>query len=343
MITLRHRNLKLFTIALSFFAITITSVLLNYTQNSGTATWSPEKYIYKFSEQFRRFMTPSRRPCNCDTCVAEPELSLWFDERFNHAIQPLLTKQNNAIPESVYKWWLNLQGERTPKDINKTIQELFETIQGDPDLMDHGPYRCRSCAVVGNSGNLKNSQYGPDIDDHDFVLRMNQAPTANYESDVGRRTTHHFVYPESVRDLQENVSMILLPFKTLDLQWIVSALTDGTINYTYVPVPRKVKVNKDKILVYSPQFMKYIYDSWLFNHGRYPSTGILSVIFALHACDKVDLYGFGADSKGNWHHYWENNPSAGAFRQTGVHDGDFEANIIANLSSINKLHIFSGR
>lgn len=59
---------------------------------------------------------------------------------------------------------------------------------------------------------------------------MNHAPTAKFEKDVGNKTTHHFVYPESVRDLSENVSMILIPFKTLDLQWVVSALTTGTIN-----------------------------------------------------------------------------------------------------------------
>lgn len=58
---------------------------------------------------------------------------------------------------------------------------------------------------------------------------------------------------------------------------------------------------------------------------------------------QVDLYGFGADSKGNWHHYWENNPSAGAFRKTGVHDGDFESNVTATLASINKIRIFKGR
>lgn len=58
---------------------------------------------------------------------------------------------------------------------------------------------------------------------------------------------------------------------------------------------------------------------------------------------QVDLYGFGADSKGNWHHYWENNPSAGAFRKTGVHDGDFESNVTTILASINKIRIFKGR
>lgn len=58
---------------------------------------------------------------------------------------------------------------------------------------------------------------------------------------------------------------------------------------------------------------------------------------------QVDLYGFGADSKGNWHHYWENNPSAGAFRKTGVHDGDFESNVTATLAAINKIRIFTGR
>lgn len=58
---------------------------------------------------------------------------------------------------------------------------------------------------------------------------------------------------------------------------------------------------------------------------------------------QVDLYGFGADSKGNWHHYWENNPSAGAFRKTGVHDGDFESVVTATLASIDKIRIFKGR
>ncbi|XP_077349498.1 CMP-N-acetylneuraminate-beta-galactosamide-alpha-2,3-sialyltransferase 1 [Lithobates pipiens] len=335
MVALRHRNLKLFAAALAFFAITITSFLLNFTQNT-------EKY-FRFSGPFVRFIASMRRPCGCETCVSEAELSPWFDERFNQTVLPFLTKQNNLLSESTYKWWMRLQSERNPMDINKAVEELFNVIPGETSLLERSQYQCRTCAVVGNSGNLKEADYGPDIDSHNFVFRMNHAPTAKFEKDVGNKTTHHFVYPESVRDLSENVSMILIPFKTLDLQWVVSALTTGTINFTYAPVPRKIKVTKDKILVYNPEFMKYVYDRWLMNHGRYPSTGILSVIFALHICDKVDLYGFGADSKGNWHHYWENNPSAGAFRQTGVHDGDFEADVIGNLTSIKKINIYRGR
>ncbi|XP_053571351.1 CMP-N-acetylneuraminate-beta-galactosamide-alpha-2,3-sialyltransferase 1 [Bombina bombina] len=341
MFAFRKRNFKLFTIVL--FAATITSLFVNYSQHSDTALWRPEKYIFRFSEQLKRFVAFSKSVCSCETCVAESEISAWFDERFNLSIQPLLTKQNNVIPESVFKWWLRLQRENSPKDINKVIEELFEIISGDKYVLDPSPYRCRTCAVVGNSGNLKNSNYGPDIDKHDFILRMNHAPTTHYEMDVGSRTTHHFVYPESAKDLHENVSMIIIPFKILDLEWVISAFTNGRINFTYAAVPRKIRVNKEKVLVYSPELMKYIYDNWLLHHGRYPSTGILSVIFALHICDKVDLYGFGADSHGNWHHYWENNNAGGAFRQTGVHDGDFEADILANLSSINKVHLFSGR
>ena len=42
-----------------------------------------------------------------------------------------------------------------------------------------------------------------------------------------------------------------------------------------------------QILIYHPAFIKYVFDSWLQGHGRYPSTGILSVIFSLHVCDEV--------------------------------------------------------
>ena len=60
--------------------------------------------------------------------------------------------------------------------------------------------------------------------------RMNKAPTAGFEADVGSKTTHHLVYPESFRELGENVSMVLVPFKTTDLEWVVSATTTGTIS-----------------------------------------------------------------------------------------------------------------
>lgn len=35
--------------------------------------------------------------------------------------------------------------------------------------------------------------------------------------------------------------------------------------------------------------MRYVYDNWAEGHGRYPSTGFLTLIFALHICDKVKV------------------------------------------------------
>lgn len=42
-----------------------------------------------------------------------------------------------------------------------------------------------------------------------------------------------------------------------------------------------------QVLIYSPTFFKYVHESWLDSHGRYPSTGFLSLLFAVHICDEV--------------------------------------------------------
>ncbi|XP_033105226.1 CMP-N-acetylneuraminate-poly-alpha-2,8-sialyltransferase-like [Anneissia japonica] len=45
-----------------------------------------------------------------------------------------------------------------------------------------------TCAVLGNSGILRGSRCGKEIDSHDFVMRSNMAPTIGFEDDVGVKT-----------------------------------------------------------------------------------------------------------------------------------------------------------
>ncbi|XP_036411239.1 CMP-N-acetylneuraminate-beta-galactosamide-alpha-2,3-sialyltransferase 1-like [Megalops cyprinoides] len=315
--------------------ITITTFLFSYTYHD------PSLYFFKFAFGLSDNLLP-KGTCACSRCVTDMEEDPWFMERFNQSMAPLMSRKNSALSEDTFRWWQWLQSERHPANYSDVVQRLFEVIPGEEQYMDSGPSRCRTCSVVGNSGNLKGSNYGHLIDSSDFIIRMNQAPTLGFETDVGSKTTHHVMYPESAKNLQNTTSLVLIPFKILDLQWLISALTTGTIKHTYLPVMSRIKANKDKVLIYNPTFFKYVYDTWLEGHGRYPSTGFLALMFAVHICDEVNVFGYGADQKGNWHHYWENNLLGGAFRHTGVHDGDYEYNVTLLLADKQKIKMFKG-
>lgn len=79
-------------------------------------------------------------------------------------------------------------------------------------------------------------------------LRINLAPTVGYEEDAGSHTTHHFMYPESAKNLAANVSFVLVPFKTLDLVWITSALSTGQIRlWGHTHTPRRSPQTEDSV------------------------------------------------------------------------------------------------
>ncbi|XP_076013237.1 CMP-N-acetylneuraminate-beta-galactosamide-alpha-2,3-sialyltransferase 1-like [Genypterus blacodes] len=325
-----HKRILLRTFAPLFCIITFTTLLFSYSLS-----------FYFFKHAFRiSYSFPSKGLCACSRCVAELDDDPWFAERFNLSIHPLMTRENSALSEGTFKWWQWLQLERHAANYTKVVEELFQLIPDEVLFMDASPERCRTCSVVGNSGNLKGSQYGRLIDRSDLIIRMNQGPTVGFEEDVGTRTTHHFLYPESAMDLDNDTSLVLIPFKVQDLQWLISALTTGTIKRTYMPVLSRIKANKDKVLILNPTFFKYVYDSWMDGHGRYPSTGFLSLLFALHVCDKVSVFGFGANQEGIWHHYWED-VSTGS--NAGVHSGDHERNITWLLTDKHKIKMFEGR
>uniref|UniRef100_A0A8D0D4K3 CMP-N-acetylneuraminate-beta-galactosamide- alpha-2,3-sialyltransferase 1-like n=1 Tax=Sander lucioperca TaxID=283035 RepID=A0A8D0D4K3_SANLU len=244
-----------------------------------------------------------KSPCACERCLSEDDP--WFMKRFNKSVEPFLSANYN-LSEDAFNW-------------------LFLTVPPSPDVLESSPDRCRTCAVVGNSGNLRRSHYGPLIDFHDVIIRVNAGQIKGYEADVGTRTTHRVMYPESSMDLDNTTHLVLAPFKTA--VWIY---------------PKSTGPNSDsqQVMVLNPAFMRYVHDMWLEKKGYYPSTGFLALILALHMCDEVSVFGYGADSDGNWSHYWEklNNKRL----KTGAHPGDTEYRMIQELDEQQKLRFYTG-
>ncbi|XP_069032752.1 CMP-N-acetylneuraminate-beta-galactosamide-alpha-2,3-sialyltransferase 1-like [Embiotoca jacksoni] len=275
--------------------------------------------------------------CACEKCLTEDNLLLHHG---NTSVQPFLSMQYN-LPEDVFNWWKRLQAEGRNFNTYKTaVARMFQMFPPSPDLIEQSPELCRSCAVVGNSGNLRRSHYGHRIDTHDVVIRMNGGRVEGFEKDVGTKTTHRVMYPESAIDLDDTSHLVLFPFKILDIEWLTGAFTTGFTGKSYMPVKTKMKANKDLVMVVNPAFMKYVHDQWLDNKGKYPSTGFMTFVLALHICDEVNVFGYGADTDGNWSHYWEKLKDK--MLKTGVHLGHHEYDIIKQLAQKGKIQFFTG-
>ncbi|XP_042691426.1 CMP-N-acetylneuraminate-beta-galactosamide-alpha-2,3-sialyltransferase 2-like isoform X1 [Centrocercus urophasianus] len=203
------------------------------------------------------------------SCTASFNASAWFSARYDAAVGPLLSGPAHELSPDVVHWWLTLQGPSSIAPLQAIIRKLFAVLPA-PNGSVWDPSRCRTCAVVGNSGRLKGSRHGPQIDAHHWVLRMNRAKTAGFEVDVGARTTHHFMYPESAMNLWPGVHLVLVPFKPLDLKWVTSAFSTGELTHTYTRVKQFIKADRNKVLILSPAFLKYIHENWTEHHGRSP-------------------------------------------------------------------------
>ncbi|KAI5608132.1 CMP-N-acetylneuraminate-beta-galactosamide-alpha-2, 3-sialyltransferase 1, partial [Silurus asotus] len=288
-------------------------------------------------DDFFDFKAP--KLCACMSCVTEPQEDPWFMERFDSRVPTLLNRTNSKLSALTHNWWMRLQPTRTVK-LSDVVDPLFSLFRDEDHYNDSSPDRCRTCAVVGNSANLIRSHYGAIIDSHDFVFRMNHGPTKGYERDVGAKTTHRAMYPESSMNLANYTHLVLVPFKVLDLQWLISAFTTKNITRTYLRVKPTVKANKDKVMIINPEFMRYIYESWLKKQGKYPSTGFIMLMLAMHICDQVNVFGFGASSNGRWYHYFDHwhQPLV----NSGVHRGGVEYELILKLEQQQRIKLYRG-
>ncbi|XP_030643622.1 protein NLRC5-like [Chanos chanos] len=79
-----------------------------------------------------------------------------------------------------------------------------------------------------------------------WLPMINGGPTNGFEKDVRTKTTHCVIYPESAVDVENSTHLVLAPFKTLDLQWLISAFTTKDIKRICTSVRTRIQANKNK-------------------------------------------------------------------------------------------------
>ena len=146
------------------------------------------------------------------------------------------------------------------------------------------PLRCRfaTCAVVGSSGNLRDRQFGPSIDAHEAVFRVNAAPVIGYERAVGTRTTWRITNSEK-------------PFFLAALG--VPELKVAICHMNYIGWCQTQAFGgaySESVAYVNPVFYSQLWDVLGRPEGKQtPSSGFLAIAVALGVCGRVSIYGFG--------------------------------------------------
>ncbi|ELK06274.1 Alpha-N-acetylgalactosaminide alpha-2,6-sialyltransferase 5 [Pteropus alecto] len=160
---------------------------------------------------------------------------------------------------------------------------------------------CRDCALVTSSGHLLRSRRGPQIDQTECVIRMNDAPTRGYGRDVGNRTSLRVIAHSSIqRILRNRHDLLNVSQGTVFIFWGPSSYMrrDGKgrvynnlqLLSQVLPRLKAFMITRRKMLQFDELFKqetgkdRKISNTWL-------STGWFTMTIALELCDRINVYG----------------------------------------------------
>ncbi|KAJ8260818.1 hypothetical protein COCON_G00165410 [Conger conger] len=189
-----------------------------------------------------------------------------------------------------------------------------------PDVSPMKNRRFKTCAVVGNSGILLNSGCGREIDRHDFVIRCNLAPLAEFAEDVGRRSDFTTMNPSVIQrafgglknETDQERFVRRLTALNESVLWIPAFMVKGGEKHVEC-VNDLILKNQLRVRTAYPslRLVHAVRGYWLTNkvNIKRPSTGLLMYTLATRFCDEIHLYGFWPfpkDSRGTpvkYHYY----------------------------------------
>lgn len=245
---------------------------------------------------------------------------------------PLVLRSPNShrvfldFRKNLWIWWQNNSFQ------SEIITELVDRIRVPIDPQNGKKYS--SCAVVGNSGILLNSEHGKLIDSHKVVIRLNNARVNGYEKKVGSKTSISFINSNILHSCARREGCFCHPYgqKVPIVMYIcqLGHLLDYTLcNCSHIAPLIVTDLRFDLLCT---RIVKYYslkrfveidrrpveewdgaHDGEMFHY----SSGMQAVMLAVGACERVSVFGFGKLSSAK-HHYHTN-------QKAELHLHDYEA------------------
>lgn len=209
------------------------------------------------------------------------------------------------------------------------------------------PGRIPSCAVVGNSGILLRASYGPLIDSHAAVFRLNNARISGFAAHVGAKTNLSFINSNILHLCARRPGCFCHPYGdgVPILLYICQAAHFLDVAACNASSPSRhaapISVTDPRLDVLCARMVKYYSlrrfvaetgraaDEWNSAHDAamfHYSSGMQAIMVAVGVCDKVSVFGFGkaADAK---HHYHSNQKT-----ELDLHDYEAEYALYRDLA-----------
>ncbi|XP_069802893.1 alpha-2,8-sialyltransferase 8E-like isoform X2 [Dendropsophus ebraccatus] len=201
----------------------------------------------------------------------------------------IITQENAPLGQQ-------LQYETNPKTVtvNEKIHNLF------PETSPFTDKRFDTCAVVGNGGILQHSYCGSEIDNMDYVFRLNLPPMTLTE-DTGTKSDLVTANPsipirrfERLMESRKPFSELLKNFGSAMFVLPAYSYASGTdVSYRVLHTVRDFDL-PNKVVFFHPDYLKNLSMYWQEEGLRVKrmSSGLMLVSAAIELCNKVTLYGF---------------------------------------------------
>ncbi|CAL1593803.1 unnamed protein product [Knipowitschia caucasica] len=185
----------------------------------------------------------------------------------------------------------------------QNVTEKPTVLQGYTAIVDRKPLKmhCKTCSLVTSSGQVVGNNAGEEIDQSECVIRMNDAPSLGYQSDVGRRTSVRVIAHSSLQRVLRNRHQLLNHSQeTVFIFWGPSHLMrrDGKgLVYNHLRLLKKVMPTLKIYMISRIQMLKF---DELFRKETgidrkksnvWLSTGWFTMATALELCDRINVFG----------------------------------------------------